>query len=636
MKLISWNVNGLRAILKKGFEDFFKEIDADIFCIQETKMQEGQADILFAYEYEMFFNSAVKKGYSGTAIFTKIKPINVSYGIGIEEHDQEGRVITLEYEKFYLVNCYTPNSKRELERLDYRQIWEDEFRRYLLKLDKKKPVVLCGDLNVAHEEIDLKNPKSNRGNAGFTDEEREKMTKLLNAGFTDTYRYLYPNKTDSYTWWSYFASAREKNIGWRIDYFIVSKSIESSIQEAYIFDQVFRQRPLSSWIRFRYLGGNMEKGSKEWKKYILIFVLALIAICVYKLLDNFGDIAAWIQGLVNVLMPFIMALLLAYLFYLPCRKLEGGLNKSKAKFIKKRARWISILIVYLIAILAIVLIFKFVIPNVYESIMELANALPGYYNAAIERLNELPEDSIINKDSLKSIIQGLNTIKIEDYINIERLSEYAKGIIGIASSIFNIFVTIIVSMYLLAERTAIINFAKRLCGAIFNKDAYKAIGKYFRESNEIFFRFISSQLLDGIVVGILTSIAMSILGVKFAVLLGFMIGLFNLIPYLGAIIAIVIAGIITLLTGGLTQAIWMIIVVTILQQIDANIINPKITGTSLKISPILIIFSVTVIGSYFGIIGMFLAVPIVAIIKLLISDYIKYKEGNNKNRVENK
>ena len=370
----------------------------------------------------------------------------------------------------------------------------------------------------------------------------------------------------------------------------------------------------------------MEKGSKEWKKYILIFILALIAIGVYKLLDNFGDIVTWIQGLVSVLTPFIMALLLSYLFYLPCRKLEGLFNKSKVKIIKKRARWISILIVYAIAILLIVLIFRFVIPNVYESIMELAGALPGYYNSAIENINNLPEDSVINKESLTSIVQGLNTIKIEDYINMEKLTEYAKGILGVAGTIFDIFVTIIVSIYLLAERTQILKFAKRLCSALFNKDIYKVIGKYFRESNEIFFRFISSQLLDGIVVGILTSIAMSALGVKFAVLLGFMIGLFNLIPYLGAIIAVVIAGIITLLTGGLTQAIWMIVVVTILQQIDANIINPKITGTSLKISPILIIFSVTVIGSYFGIIGMFLAVPIVAIIKLMILDYIKYKE----------
>lgn len=238
MKFISWNVNGLRAVLKKGFADFFKEIDADIFCVQETKMQEGQAEITFADEYYSYFNSAVKKGYSGTAIFTKKQPISVSYGIGIKEHDNEGRVITLEFEKFYMVNCYTPNSKRELERLDYRQIWEDEFRKYLQKLDKKKPVVLCGDLNVAHKEIDLKNPKTNRHNAGFTDEERNKMTELLNAGFTDTFRYLYPDKTDSYTWWSYFAKAREKNVGWRIDYFIVSNKIAKNIEEAYIFDKI--------------------------------------------------------------------------------------------------------------------------------------------------------------------------------------------------------------------------------------------------------------------------------------------------------------------------------------------------------------------------------------------------------------
>ena len=238
MKLISWNVNGLRAALNKGFAEFFKKSNADIFCIQETKMQEGQADINFAEGYFTYFNSAVKKGYSGTAVFSKIEPKKVSYGIGKEKHDQEGRVITLEFEKFYLVNCYTPNSKRELERLEYRQVWEDEFRKYLIELSKKKEVILCGDLNVAHEEIDLKNPKTNRGNAGFTDEEREKMTKLLNSGFIDTFRYLYPNKTDSYTWWSYMANSRARNIGWRIDYFIISKSLQKAIQEAYIYDTI--------------------------------------------------------------------------------------------------------------------------------------------------------------------------------------------------------------------------------------------------------------------------------------------------------------------------------------------------------------------------------------------------------------
>lgn len=238
MKLISWNVNGLRAVLKKGFEDFFYDIDADIFCIQETKMQEGQIEAFELKGYKQYWNSAVKKGYSGTAIFTKMEPMSVSYGIGIEEHDQEGRVITLEFEKFYLVNIYVPNSKRELERLDYRMIWEDEIRKYLCNLNKKKPVIMCGDLNVAHEEIDLKNPKTNRKNAGFTDEERNKMTELLNANFIDSYRYIYPEKI-AYSWWSYMGNAREKDIGWRIDYFIVSSDIKEKIKDAYIFKDIY-------------------------------------------------------------------------------------------------------------------------------------------------------------------------------------------------------------------------------------------------------------------------------------------------------------------------------------------------------------------------------------------------------------
>ena len=237
MKLISWNVNGIRACLNKGFEEFFKQTDADIFCIQETKCQQEQFELKFE-NYLDYWNSAEKKGYSGTAIFTKTKPINIKYGIGIEEHDKEGRIITLEFEKFYLVNNYTPNSKRELERLEYRQIWEDKIRKYLIKLNKTKPVIMCGDLNVAHKEIDLKNPKQNRRNAGFTDEERNKMTELLDAGFTDSFRYLYPEKENEYTWWSYMGQARAKNIGWRIDYFLVSKDIENKIKEAKIHQEI--------------------------------------------------------------------------------------------------------------------------------------------------------------------------------------------------------------------------------------------------------------------------------------------------------------------------------------------------------------------------------------------------------------
>ena len=237
MKIITWNVNGLRAVYKKGFEDFFNAVDADIFCIQETKMQIEQLDFKLPDCY-YYFNSAVKKGYSGTAIFTKKEPLKVSYGIGIPEHDQEGRVITLEFEKFFMVNCYTPNSQRELTRLDYRITWEDAFRDYLLKLNKAKPVIMCGDLNVAHEEIDLKNPKTNHHSAGFTDEERGKMTELLNSGFIDTYRMLYPDETNCYTWWSYMMKAREKNIGWRIDYFILSNALKSLVKDVKILSNV--------------------------------------------------------------------------------------------------------------------------------------------------------------------------------------------------------------------------------------------------------------------------------------------------------------------------------------------------------------------------------------------------------------
>ncbi len=236
-KLISWNVNGLRACLKKGFRDYFESVDADFFCVQETKLQEGQIDLELE-EYYQYWNYAMKKGYSGTAIFTKHEPLEVSYGMGIAEHDQEGRVITLEYPDFYMVTVYTPNSQRGLARLSYRMEWENQFRSYLKALDEKKPVIFCGDLNVAHKEIDLRNPKTNRKNAGFSDEERGKMTELLEAGFIDTYRSLYPDREDAYTWWSYMNKAREKNVGWRIDYFIVSESIKERIKNADIHSQV--------------------------------------------------------------------------------------------------------------------------------------------------------------------------------------------------------------------------------------------------------------------------------------------------------------------------------------------------------------------------------------------------------------
>lgn len=238
IKMVSWNVNGLRACVGKGFLDFFKETDADIFCLQETKLQEGQIDLELP-GYRQYWNYAEKKGYSGTAMFTKEEPVSVTYGIGIEEHDREGRVITAEFPEYYVITCYTPNSQNELARLDYRMKWEDAWRSYLKGLEQKKPVIFCGDLNVAHTEIDLKNPKTNRNNAGFTDQERNKFTELLNAGFVDTYRYFYPEQEGAYSWWSYRFKAREKNAGWRIDYFCVSESLKDRLEGARIHADIF-------------------------------------------------------------------------------------------------------------------------------------------------------------------------------------------------------------------------------------------------------------------------------------------------------------------------------------------------------------------------------------------------------------
>ena len=237
MRFVSWNVNGLRACIKKGFLDYFNDIDVDFFCLQEIKMSEGQLDLELE-GYETYYNYAQRKGYSGTAIFTKHKPLSAKYGMGIEEHDNEGRLITLEYDDFFMVTCYTPNSKQDLLRLDYRMVWEDAFRNYLLELNKTKSVIVCGDLNVAHKEIDLKNPKTNRKNAGFTDQEREKMSILLDSGFTDTFRFFYPDKENEYSWWSYFGKSREKNTGWRIDYFLTSKDMDDRLVDAQIHQSI--------------------------------------------------------------------------------------------------------------------------------------------------------------------------------------------------------------------------------------------------------------------------------------------------------------------------------------------------------------------------------------------------------------
>ena len=363
-------------------------------------------------------------------------------------------------------------------------------------------------------------------------------------------------------------------------------------------------------------------------KWLYWFLFAVAVILVYKTLDNFSAIGAWIKNLIDVLMPFIVGLLIAYLLYIPCRKVESLYRKTKKlKFIQKRARGLSILTVYLIVIIILAIGINFLMPIIASSIIDLVSNIQGYYNTLMTNIENLPDDSILNNEMVLDVLQSIQNIDLKQYINIDKIAEYAKGVINVAGGIIDFFVAIIVSIYLLLQRREIMEFFKKLGRAKKKKKTYHNFGKYFDRTNNIFFNFLAGQFLDGIIIGIITSIAMSIIGVKYAVLLGFMIGIFNLIPYFGAIIAVAIAALITLLTGGLGQCLIMVIVVIILQQIDANIINPKILGNSLKISPLLVIFAVPVGGAYFGFWGMFLSVPIVAVIKLLLTDYIEYKNS---------
>lgn len=373
----------------------------------------------------------------------------------------------------------------------------------------------------------------------------------------------------------------------------------------------------------------MEKRG-NWTKWLYVFSLAVAIILVYKTVDNLGEIWKWVGKLFSILMPFVIGILIAYLLYIPAGKIENKYLKSKNKLIKSKARGLSIFTTYVIAILVIAIAINFIVPALIESITDLLNNFQNYYNTTINALNNLPENSILKKEIVFRIAEYIKAIDIEQYINIGKLTEYAKGAISIVNSLFDIFVALIVSVYILMERKEILSFFRRIARTTFNEETFNSIEKYFNKTNGIFFNFISSQVIDGIIVGIITSIAMRIMGVKYAVLLGFMIGLFNLIPYFGAIIAVIIATIITIFTGGIGQAIWMVVVVTILQQIDANIINPKIVSNSLKISPILVIFSVTIGGAFFGVLGMFLAVPAMAVIKLIILDYIDIKEQKRK------
>lgn len=380
-----------------------------------------------------------------------------------------------------------------------------------------------------------------------------------------------------------------------------------------------------------------EKKSENWKSWIAIFTVGLLLILVYKLLDNFTQIGEWIRTLFSVLAPFLVGLLIAYLLYMPCRGIENLFKKTKKKrFINKHARVLSVATVYIIALLIIVIALTFVIPAIIDSAIEFVNNIQNYYNATLQAIDQLPAESFLKSDIITNAIAKIQDIDLEKFTNLESIINYLKGAFNIVTGIFNAFVAFVVSVYILVERKQILNFLKRLSRAIFKKDTYLKVGEYFNRSNEIFFKFLASQFLDAIIVGILVSIAMSIIGVRYAVLLGFMIGLFNLIPYFGAIIAVIVAVIITIFTGGIGQAIIMAIVVIVLQQIDANIINPKIVGSSLKMSPLLVIFAVTVGGAYFGVLGMFLAVPIMAVIKLLVEEFIEYRNNGRKEVIKEK
>ena len=371
----------------------------------------------------------------------------------------------------------------------------------------------------------------------------------------------------------------------------------------------------------------MEEIKQGWKKRISWLLIALTVVIVYKMLDNFSNVTEWFGTFFRILKPFFAGLLISYILFMPCKKIENALSKSKLKFVKKKARGLSVIATYIIFVLIMVIIINCIFPVLKESVVELVSNVPGYYETLVNKYKELPEDSVLKSDVIKDKMTELSNIDMKQLLSInnEKIIEYVKNIINIFSGIFDVFVSIIVSVYILLQRTAIMKFLRRFARAVFKKNTYEAVNKYFTKANEVFFTFISSQLLDAVIVGILTTVAMLIIKVKYAPLIGFTIGLFNMIPYIGAIVAVGIGILITFITGGLGKAIAMAIVVIILQQIDANIINPKIIGVSLEISPLLVIFAVTVGGAYFGILGMFLGVPIAVVTKTVLNDWIDSK-----------
>lgn len=368
-----------------------------------------------------------------------------------------------------------------------------------------------------------------------------------------------------------------------------------------------------------------EEIKSHWKTWIFCFSLAIAIIFVYKAIDSIAYIANFMSGLIAVVSPFLMGILIAYLLYTPENKIERALKKSKIRLVRKKARPISILLTYIMFILLVIILINVILPVVIESINELIGNFQNYYTKFMDTYNSLPENDVFKTEVIHGFLNELQKIDLKEYVSIETITGYLKGAVSFASGILDTFIAFVVSIYILSERTEIIRFFKKLFKVTLNKKVCNYLGKYFYNSNQVFFKFLSSQFIDAVVVGVLATIAMKIIGVKYAALLGFTIGLFNMIPYFGAIIAVAISALITLITGGLSQAIVMLIVVIILQQIDANVINPKIIGDSLKISPLIVILSVTIGGAYFGVLGMFLGVPVAAVIKILVNDYIDAK-----------
>lgn len=375
----------------------------------------------------------------------------------------------------------------------------------------------------------------------------------------------------------------------------------------------------------------MNEIKKNFSKWMYYFLLAVAIIFVYKFLDNVAVIGQAISRFFDVITPFLAGALLAYLLYIPASRIEKQFQKSKKKIIKKRARGISVFIIYVLAIALIILLVNVILPVVIDSVIELVSNFQNYWNVAMEKLGTLPDDSILKskqaEEIVKSVGDSIQNIDFSQYISTDKITGYIKSVIGVASGIFDVFVSFAVSVYILLQRGQIMNFLRKLTMAIFDEKTCDKIEKYVDSTNRIFFKFISGQIIDGIIVGILVTIGMSIIGVKYAILLGFMIGLFNIIPYFGAIVAVAISALITLITGGISQTLIMAIVVIILQQIDSNIINPKIIGNSLEISPLLVIFAVTVGGAYWGVLGMFLAVPVAAVLKIIIDDWVEFKNS---------